>query len=56
MKAKEIELLKKQIEDKENDIFYLEMIDHWDREDYELSEKYHQELKVLRARLTKLMK
>lgn len=56
MKAKEIELLKQQIESKEQDIFYLDMVDHWDKEDFELSEKYHKELDILRARLIKLMK
>lgn len=56
MKAKEIELLKQQIERKEEDIFYLEMVDHWDKDDYDLFDKYSNELKVLRARLSKLMK
>lgn len=39
----------KRIEDLEETIFYIEMIDHWTREDEECIKKYEQELKELKA-------
>lgn len=39
----------KRIEDLEETIFYIEMIDHWTREDEECFQKYSQELNSLKA-------
>ena len=43
-----IKELKTKIKELEESIFYLNMVDHWTREDSELSDKYHQELARLK--------
>ncbi len=51
MKNKKIEELKRKIEDLEETLFYIEMIDHWIREDNEIYEKYSKQIKELKALL-----
>ena len=51
MKNKRVEELKRKIEDLEETLFYIEMIDHWTREDNESYEKYSKQIKELKALL-----
>lgn len=51
MKNKKVEELKRKIEDLEKTLFYIEMIDHWTREDNEIYEKYSKQIKELKALL-----
>ena len=51
MKNKKVEELKRKIEDLEETLFYIEMIDHWTREDSEIHEKYSKQIKELKALL-----
>ena len=51
MKNKRVEELKRKIEDLEETLFYIEMIDHWTREDSESYEKYSKQIKKLKALL-----
>ena len=51
MKNKKVEELKRKIEDLEETLFYIEMIDHWNREDSESYEKYSKQIKELKALL-----
>ena len=51
MKNKKVEELKRKIEDLEETLFYIEMIDHWTREDNEIYEKYSKQIKELKALL-----
>jgi hypothetical protein len=51
MKNKKVEELKRKIKDLEETLFYIEMIDHWTREDNETYEKYSKQIKELKALL-----
>lgn len=51
MKNKKVEELKRKIEDLEETLFYIEMIDHWTREDSEIYDKYSKQIKELKALL-----
>ena len=51
MKNKKVEELKRKIEDLEKTLFYIEMIDHWTREDNKIYEKYSKQIKELKALL-----
>ena len=51
MKNKRVEELKRKIEDLEETLFYIEMIDHWTREDSEMYDKYSKQIKELKALL-----
>jgi len=51
MKNKKVEELKRKIEDLEETLFYIEMIDHWTREDSETYDKYSRQIKELKALL-----
>ena len=51
MKNKKVEELKRKIEDLEKTLFYIEMIDHWTREDSETYDKYSKQIKELKALL-----
>ena len=51
MKNKKVEELKRKIKDLEETLFYIEMIDHWTREDNEIYEKYSKQIKELKALL-----
>ena len=51
MKNKRVEELKRKIKDLEETLFYIEMIDHWTREDSEIYEKYSKQIKELKALL-----
>jgi hypothetical protein len=46
-----VQELKNKIEDLEKTIFYLEMVDRWTRQDFELYDKYNKELKELKELL-----
>ena len=46
-----IKELKQKIEELEESIFYLDMVDHWTKEDRELSDKYYSELVRLKGLL-----
>lgn len=46
-----MENTKKELEEINNQIFYLRMIDHWTREDYELSDKLESRKRELEAML-----
>ena len=51
MKNKRIEELKRKIEDLEETLFYINMIDHWTREDSECYDKYSKQIKELKEQL-----
>ena len=51
MKNKKVEELKRKIKDLEETLFYIEMIDHWTREDNETYEKYSKQIKEFKALL-----
>ena len=51
MKNKKVEELKRKIKDLEETLFYIEMIDHWTREDKDSYEKYSKQIKELKALL-----
>lgn len=51
MKNKRVEELKRKIENLEETLFYIEMIDHWTREDNEAYDKYSKQIKELKALL-----
>jgi hypothetical protein len=46
-----VQELKNKIEDLEKTIFYLEMVDRWTIQDFELYDKYNKELKELKELL-----
>ena len=46
------ELLKKQ-EEIEDRIFYLDMKDRWTKEDFDLNDELHLELKIIKERIVK---
>lgn len=45
------EELQEQIKQLEDRIFYHDMIDHWDREDYDISREMELELSILKEKL-----
>jgi len=49
------EILKK-IDELEEDIFYHEMKDRWNNEDFKLNDKYKKELKELKEKLEEIEK
>lgn len=51
MTKERYEKIVKRIKDLEETIFYIEMIDHWTREDKEILEKHEKELKELKAQI-----
>ena len=51
MTKERYEEIVKRIKDLEETIFYIEMIDHWTREDEECIQKYNEELKKLKAQI-----
>ena len=51
MTKERYEEIVKRIEDLEETIFYIEMIDHWTREDEESFQKHNEELKKLKAQI-----
>ena len=51
MTKERYEKIVKKIKDLEETIFYIEMIDHWTREDKEILEKHEKELKELKAQI-----
>lgn len=51
MTRERYEEIVKRIKDLEETIFYIEMIDHWTREDEECIQKYNEELKKLKAQI-----
>lgn len=53
MKNNKVEELKNKIEKLEDTLFYIEMIDHWTREDKELYDKYSKQIQDLKAMLVK---
>lgn len=51
MTKERYEKIVKRIKDLKETIFYIEMIDHWTREDKEILEKHEKELKELKAQI-----
>ena len=51
MKNKKVKELKRKIKYLKESLFYIEMIDHWTREDNEIYEKYSKQIKELKALL-----
>lgn len=51
MTKERYEKIVKRIKGLEETIFYIEMIDHWTREDKEILEKHEKELKELKAQI-----
>lgn len=51
MKNKRVEELKRKIEDLEETLFYINMIDHWTRQDQESYEKYSKQIEELKKLL-----
>lgn len=47
MSIKKVNELKKLAEEIENKIFYLDMKDHWDKEDFDLMEELQLELDII---------
>ena len=46
-----VQELKRKIEELENTLFFIEMIDHWTREDQEAYDKYYQQITELKRLL-----
>lgn len=51
-----IKAMVKAIEEKENAIFYVEMIDHWTNKDREIYEELSKEIKNLQSQLEEIKK
>lgn len=55
MKNKKIEELKLRIEDLEKTLFYINMVDHWTREDREAYEMWSKKLQETKQMLTEAL-
>ena len=51
MKNNKVEELKKKIEDLEETLFFIDMIDHWTKEDSESYDKYSKQVQELKQLL-----
>lgn len=51
MKNNKVEELKKKIEDLEETLFFIDMIDHWTKEDKESYDKYSKQVQELKQLL-----
>ena len=53
MENKKVKELKARIEDLEKTLFYIDMIDHWTQEDYQIHDELSKEIKELKTLLAK---